>query len=105
MERARLSGCRARMLAVLTVAEWTYLDWASPHAPPSPDLPFWASEWIELHAGEGFEAVVAYLREQLDAEWARLAVDDRAATEAAFAEAAALERRFFDAAWAGFGAS
>ena len=102
MAEARASGRYELMLAVLTVAEWSYLDWASPHADRAAALPFWLGEWITLHTGEGFEGVVAYLRAQLDAAWEGLAPEARAEVEAIFSRAVRLERAFFDAAWAGF---
>ena len=99
MEEAAASGEYARMVAVLTVAEWSYLSWATPFAPPPADLPFYFAEWIDLHAGAGFESVVAYLRDQLDKAWE--AADDagRARATDAFARAVELERAFFDAAY------
>ncbi len=102
MDEARLSGKYQNMLAVLVVAEWIYLDWASPFEDRVPDLPFWLGEWITLHAGEGFAGVVAYLRGQLDKVWDGLNDADRAEVTALFTRAVALERAFFDASWAGF---
>ncbi len=102
MRDARQSGRYERMLAVLSVAEWTYLDWATPFAQRADDLPFWFGEWISLHCGDGFEGVVAYLRDQLDQAWLGLDEAARAEVEALFVEAVRLERAFFDAAWAGF---
>ena len=104
MARAVKSGRYEQMLAVLNVAEWSYLTWAQPFHPPSPDLPFWYAEWITLHSGEGFEAVVDYLRGQLDDQWAVLDGPGRAAVKALFKEAVLLERQFFDSAYQGFGA-
>lgn len=103
MARAASSGQYGQMLAVLTVAEWSYLSWARPFNPPSSDLSFWFSEWITLHAGEEFEGVVDYLRTQLDRQWGHLDASARADVEVFFAEAVALEKRFFDAAYQGFG--
>ena len=100
MAEAAASGRYERMLAVLVVAEWSYLSWAAPHYPPRPDLPFWFAEWIELHAGEGFEAVVDYLRDQLDSAWQGLDAAARKEVEAIFITAVGLERAFFDAAYA-----
>ncbi|MEM6467675.1 MAG: TenA family protein [Pseudomonadota bacterium] len=102
MDDARMSGRYEIMLAVLVVAEWTYLDWATPFEDRAEALPFWFGEWITLHSGPGFASVVAYLRGQLDAVWEGL--DDTARTEVTetFTRAVALERAFFDAAWAGF---
>lgn len=98
MAEVAASGDYGRMMAVLTVAEWTYLDWASPHAPAEAQLPFWLGEWVALHSGPGFEAVVAHLRAQLDAAWTAADAPTRARIEADFARAVALERAFFDAA-------
>lgn len=100
MGRVAASGSYARMVAVLSVAEGTYLEWASPHHPHDPDLPFYFGEWITLHSGEGFEAVVAYLRDQLDQAWERADADERALIAADFRNAVRLERAFFDAAYA-----
>ncbi len=99
MDDAAFSGEYAQMVAVLTVAEWSYLTWATPFAPPRSDLPFYFAEWIDLHAGEGFEGVVAYLRGQLDKAWEAAGFEGRDRAGAAFARAVALERAFFDAAY------
>ncbi|MDO9638394.1 MAG: TenA family protein [Pseudotabrizicola sp.] len=102
MREAARSGRYEQMLAVLVVAEWSYLDWASPHAAKAPTLPFWFGDWIDLHAGPGFEGFVAYLRAQLDTVWPKLTAAQQRAVEERFIEAARLERGFFDAALAGF---
>lgn len=102
MREATHSGRYEQMLAVLVVAEWSYLDWATPHADKAGDLPFWFGEWITLHNGDGFEGVVAYLRGQLDAVWPGLSPEDQQAVEATFTHATRLERAFFDAALAGY---
>lgn len=102
MEEARLSGSYANMLAVLVVAEWSYLDWATPHEERVEDLPFWLGEWITLHAGENFTGVVSYLRGQLDAVYPTLSASEQAEVTRLFTRAVELERGFFDAAWRGF---
>jgi thiaminase/transcriptional activator TenA len=102
MRDAAQSGRYAQMLTVLVVAEWSYLDWATPHADKADDLPFWFGEWITLHSGDGFEGVVAYLRGQLDAVWPGLSPEEQRAVEATFTHATRLERAFFDAALAGY---
>lgn len=102
MREAAKSGRYGQMIAVLSVAEWTYLDWASPHADKAANLPFWFGEWITLHSGPGFEGVVVYLRGQLDQIWPLLSAQDQQATQAAFVTATRLERAFFDAALAGY---
>ena len=88
------------MLAVLIAAEWSYLTWADRYKTYDASLPFLFSEWIDLHTGEGFEAVVAHLRNQLDSIWTGL--DDQQQTQAAamFRKAVSCERAFFDAAFA-----
>ncbi|MEM1344766.1 MAG: TenA family protein [Pseudomonadota bacterium] len=102
MRQARVSGRYESMLAVLVVAEWIYLDWATPHTERAEALPFWLGEWIALHTGPGFTSVVEYLRGQLDARWEVLDEAARADVTATFQEAVRLERAFFEAAWAGF---
>ena len=100
MAQAAASGKYEEMLAVLVVAEWVYLTWATPVNPPKDDLPFYFAEWITLHAGDGFEGVVEYLRSQLDSQWDRLDGAQRANVEQVFCKAVKLERDFFDASWA-----
>lgn len=102
MADARHSSRYEIMLAVLVVAEWIYLDWASPFEDRADELPFWLGEWITLHAGKGFESVVEYLRGQLDQVWPTLDDAAKAEVEQTFQTAVRLERDFFDAAWAGF---
>ncbi|SIT74512.1 thiaminase (transcriptional activator TenA) [Yoonia rosea] len=102
MDQARRSGRYEIMLSVLVVAEWVYLDWATPFEDKANDLPFWLGEWITLHAGDGFAQVVAYLRDQLDTVWDRLDEDARKDVTATFTQAVRLERAFFDASWVGF---
>jgi thiaminase/transcriptional activator TenA len=102
MDQGRRSGRYEIMLSVLVVAEWIYLDWATPFEKRAEELPFWLGEWITLHSGDGFAQVVAYLRGQLDAAWDTLDDEARADVTATFTEAVRLERTFFDASWAGF---
>ncbi len=99
MISARESGRYEDMLAVLCVAEWSYLSWAERYAPPHDGLPFWFNEWITLHSGEGFEGVVAYLRGQLDKAWSELDDTQRTNVEHRFTQAVRLERDFFDASY------
>lgn len=99
MARAARSERYEHMLTVLVVAEWSYLSWAQPVHPPKADLPFYFSEWITLHAGDEFEAVVEYLRGQLDAAWTRIDAIAQTEVEALFREAVRLEHEFFDAAY------
>jgi thiaminase/transcriptional activator TenA len=100
MEDARQSGRYEEMLAVLCVAEWTYMEWGERHAPPRAGLPFYFAEWIDLHSGPGFRGVVDYLRTQLDQAWQGLSDDARSNVEAVFKNVTRIERDFFDAAYA-----
>lgn len=102
MDTARASGRYEQMLAVLVVAEWTYLSWAERYVDYSEDLPFWFSEWIDLHSGPGFAAVVEYLRDQFDKFWPGLTASQQDAAVACFQSAIKLERAFFDAAYRSF---
>lgn len=99
MAEAAASGRYENMLAVLVVAEWVYLSWASLENPPKADLPFWFAEWITLHAGDGFESVVEYLRGQLDKTWSTLTGEGQAEVTRLFHRAVELEKHFFDAAY------
>ena len=99
MEQARRSGRYEQMIAVLVVAEWTYLSWAERYEGYDADLPFWFAEWIDLHTGEGFAGVVAYLRGQLDASWDGLEAPQQAEATRLFQAAVQCERAFFDAAY------
>lgn len=94
MARAR-AGSYADVLAVLTVAEWLYLDWAD-RPDPAPADPVLA-EWVELHRGPAFTAWVGFLRGELDRVGATLPAPDRARAAALFAEAVDLELAFFAA--------
>ena len=87
----------AACLAVLTVAEWLYLDWASRAPDPLPADPI-AREWIELHDNPQFAAWVAFLRAELDRLIPALAPPARDRCVRFFAEATRLEGAFFEAA-------
>jgi len=100
MAEARHSGRYEQMLAVLTVAEWSYLSWGEQFTDYSEELPFWFAEWIDLHSGPGFEGVVTYLRGQLDAIWDDLTDEQRTKAAEMFSRAVVCERDFFDAAYA-----
>lgn len=99
MHEAQASGRYEQMLAVLVVAEWSYLTWASRYLDYSSELPFWFSEWIDLHCGDGFESVVEYLRHQLDLVWNDLSDQRKTDATDMFARAVKCERDFFDASY------
>ncbi|MEU7891046.1 TenA family protein [Microbispora bryophytorum] len=96
MDEVRLSQDYPLILAVLCVAEWTYLGWASRII----EFPegFVHREWIELHSGPEFEAWVGFLRGELDRLGPGLDEDGRARVLDVFRRATTLERRFFDMA-------
>jgi thiaminase/transcriptional activator TenA len=99
MHAARRSADYPRCLAVLLVAEWLYLDWATrPDA--SPPVEPVQREWIELHRGPAFERWVAFLRSEFDRVTVGLAGTDRERVTADFSRAVELELAFFDAAYA-----
>lgn len=102
MHDTAASGSYARMLAVLTVAEWSYLSWANrvivrlgERRPTN----FWHAEWIDLHSGAYFESVIAWLRDQLDTVGPVLEDAERAQVCCDFTRAVELEKEFFDHAW------
>ncbi|MFI6322026.1 TenA family protein [Nonomuraea sp. NPDC050556] len=91
MAEVRTSQDYGKIVAVLCVAEWTYLGWASRAEHPLPDS--WVHrEWIELHEGPEFRAWVDFLRGELDRQ------EPRDELLEVFRRAVELERRFFDEA-------
>ncbi|NQZ32770.1 MAG: TenA family protein [Oceanospirillaceae bacterium] len=99
MHSARMSGRYELMLAVLVVAEWSYLTWAERYVDYPDSLPFWFSQWIDLHSGVGFAAVVAYFREQLDNVWQELSKAEQEQVSAIFSQAVQCECDFFAASF------
>ncbi|MCW0215830.1 MAG: TenA family protein [Pseudonocardia sp.] len=99
MDRARTSGDHASCLAVLLVAEWLYLDWATRPSSPAPVDPI-LREWIDLHRGPDFETWVAFLRAEFDRTAAALDPPVAQRVSELFGEAVALELAFFEAAYA-----
>ncbi|MFC7344680.1 TenA family protein [Saccharopolyspora griseoalba] len=97
MRETRDGGSYAEILTVLTVAEWTYLDWAK-RAPSKPGS-FVHAEWIELHANPDFEEWVGWLRAELDRVGADLDEQERARCLRLFQRATRCEVDFFDAHW------
>ncbi|GAA4559178.1 TenA family protein [Planotetraspora kaengkrachanensis] len=97
MDEARVSQEYPVILAVLCLAEWIYLGWASRAAEPLPER-FLHREWIDLHSGPEFEAWVGFLRGELDRIGPSLGEDGQARVLGFFREAARLERGFFDMA-------
>ncbi|MFX0537211.1 TenA family protein [Ornithinimicrobium sp. Y1847] len=89
----------AAVLAVLTVAEWLYLDWATrPEAEQASTRPEHLG-WVDLHRGEAYETWTLWLRGQLDAHEPTDPAE-KAQVEELFARAVACEVAFFDDAYA-----
>ncbi|MFI7642379.1 TenA family protein [Nonomuraea sp. NPDC049400] len=97
MDEVRTAQDYLLIAAVLCVAEWCYLGWASRAEEPLPES-FVYREWIELHEGAEFRAWVAFLRGELDRLGAELDERRRAEVLGVFRRAVELERAFFDMA-------
>ncbi|GAA3417290.1 TenA family protein [Streptosporangium vulgare] len=97
MDEARTSLDYPLVLAVLCVAEWSYLGWASRAEEPLPDN-FVYREWVELHEGPAFRAWVHFLRDELDRLGPAMDEEGRARVLDFFRRAVRLELRFFDMA-------
>jgi thiaminase/transcriptional activator TenA len=104
MDQARVSQRYPLILAVLCVAEWSYLGWASRAQEPLPG-DFVYREWIDLHDGPDFRALVGFLRSELDRVGPKLPEDQQDQVCDFFKRAIHLERRFFDMAAGHAGAS
>lgn len=99
MDEAR-SAQYPDVLAVLLVAEWLYLDWATRTGAEPPSDPIHA-EWIALHTGPDFESWVGFLRAEFDRVADGLSGRRREEVTALFVRAVDLELAFFDAAYTG----
>ncbi|WP_035485214.1 TenA family protein [Geminicoccus roseus] len=95
MQEAAQTCSYAAALSVLTVAEWLYLDWAGQAPSPLPQN-FIHAEWITLHDNADFRDLVTFLRSELD----RVGPSERERCQDFFRRSVALERAFFDAAYA-----
>jgi len=96
MRDAAASNSLAEMLAVLVVAEYSYMSWGERVLPSAVAEPFYFREWVDLHSGEYFRSVVGYLRGLLDKEGQHLNAAEKRAVYARFAYATKLEKAFFD---------
>ncbi len=95
MREAAATRSYAAALSVLTVAEWIYLEWALRAPRPLPPR-FEHAEWITLHDNPAFQDLVAFLRSELD----RVGPAEEAVSRDFFRRTVALEKSFFDAAYA-----
>jgi thiaminase (transcriptional activator TenA) len=99
MDGARRSADYPSCLAVLLVAEWLYLEWATRPEEPLPEEPLQA-EWIALHSGRAFATWLEFLRAEFDRVCAGLPPAHRDRVQELFVRAVDLELAFFDAAYA-----
>jgi thiaminase (transcriptional activator TenA) len=97
MDEVRTRQDYLLIVAVLCVAEWCYLGWASRAREPLPES-FVHREWIELHEGPEFRGWVAFLRGELDRLGAGLDEPRRQEVLNVFRLAVELEGAFFDMA-------
>ncbi len=95
---AKTQGGYAETLAVLVPAEWIYLAWARREADDPPGE-FYLSEWIDLHANEGFVDFVGWLRGQLDTVGPTLSARRQQRVARLFERTVDHEVAFFDAAY------
>jgi thiaminase (transcriptional activator TenA) len=98
MRDTNARGSYAEVLAVLTVAERTYLEWAM-RAPATPPENFVHAEWIALHNNPDFQSWVRWLCGELDRVGADLDERDRARCLRLFQQATRCELDFFNAHW------
>ena len=96
MREAAATRAYPAVLAVLTVAEGLYLDWAERAAQPLPES-FVHAEWITLHDNPFFRDFVAFLSSELD----RVGPSAPDQARDFFRRAVLLERAFFDSAYEG----
>ncbi len=82
------------------VAEWSYLSWGERVLPITNREKSITYEWVDLHSGEYFKSVVAYLRGLLDKEGTLMDDDGRRKCKKAFTSAVTLELEFFEMAYA-----
>ncbi len=94
-------GTYAEGLACLLCAEWCYLTWGLREAEKPRPKHFYLAEWIDLHAVEGFENFVNWIREEMDAVGGALEVGEQESLAEIFNRMSMLETAFFDAALTG----
>jgi thiaminase/transcriptional activator TenA len=87
------------MLYVLVVCEWSYQSWGELVKNKTVRDDFELYEWVDLHSGESFAAVVEYLRGLLDKEGTLLDGAGRELCKKRFLQAIQLEEDFFEYAY------
>lgn len=99
MREAVESQNLGEMLAVLVVCEWSYLTWGEAVLNQTVREDFTCYEWVDLHSGEAFSALVGYLKGLLDKEAKFLDDAGKEKVSERFAQAVDLEENFFDFAY------
>jgi thiaminase/transcriptional activator TenA len=99
MRDVAVNGTLAEMLSVIVVCEWSYLSWGQLVEKETVRKDFVTYEWVDLHTGQSFEAVVEYLRRLLDKEGDLLDDVGKNACKKRFLHAVQLEEDFFDYAY------
>jgi len=99
MRTTAATGTLGEMLSVLVVCEWSYLSWGQLVEAKTARDDFCTYEWVDLHSGEEFEAVVAYLRGLLDREGDLLHEAGKEKCKEKFLQAVQLEEDFFEFAY------
>jgi len=88
-------------LTCLLCAEWCYLTWGLREArKPRPNA-FYLAEWVDLHAVDGFQDFVGWIRSELDRLGPVLSPDRQETLAEHFRRMSALEVAFFEVAWTG----
>mmetsp|Transcript_3719 Transcript_3719/g.6160 ORF Transcript_3719/g.6160 Transcript_3719/m.6160 type:complete len:219 (+) Transcript_3719:95-751(+) len=100
MREVSSEGTLGEILSVLVVAEWSYLSWGEKVLPITNRDDFLTYEWVDLHSGDYFNGVVAYLRGLLDKEGTLIDDAGKEKCKAAFLRAIQLEEDFFEMAYA-----
>lgn len=99
MREVALKGSLGEMLSVIVVAEWSYQCWGEKVLPNTNRDDFTTFEWVDLHSGEYFAQVVAYLRGLLDKEGEIIDEEGKKRCKEAFLRAVQLEEDFFEMAY------
>lgn len=93
------NGTLADMLSVLVVCEWSYQTWGERVLAHTKREDFMCYEWVDLHSGEYFGSVVAYLRGLLDKEGDLINQEAKERCKKFFLLAVQLEEDFFENAY------
>lgn len=99
MKDVAFHGTLAEMLAVIVVCEWSYQSWGQIVWEDTVRDDFVCYEWVDLHCGASFDAVVQYLRSMLDKEAAHLNEEEKTKCRDRFLSAVQLEEDFFNYAY------